>query len=355
MPSCSEQGSSKRKKCASSGEVEVEDSSKNLSTKNDGKNKDPKERCKSMSPRRNSWREDIKKIKGWREELKDRLKRRDYRQSKVLCDRVTKRSSRLSRMRTLRCERVPSKQSSKVMLIKNGSGKRDTKKKQCEKSGSSYRPLHSEGEVLREEGKFKIINDVERSMGMDEHGDLKGKKGGLEENKYQLGTNEDTAEQDSSLSSQRSKHCLEILLSNSGKKIVSVDEKVSRSPPLDESEDKKSTSQFVKRLAEHDQIPGPPQYNHRLILNQEKNTFETSTSSNEEDDTGAMARNISLLELKMEVFTTRLKELEWEREQLRKERESFQAGFPELSSKKRMRNPKEREELFSKNEGGLKK
>merc|ERR1719312_2346735 len=130
MPSCSEQGSSKRKKCASSGEVEVEDSSKNRCTKNDENNKDPKERCKSMSPRRNSWREDIKKIKGWREELKDRLKRRDrsYRQSKVLCDRVTKRSSRLSRMRTLRCERVPSKQSSKVMLIKNGSGKRDTKR-----------------------------------------------------------------------------------------------------------------------------------------------------------------------------------------------------------------------------------
>ena len=33
-----------------------------------------------------------------------------------------------------------------------------------------------------------------------------------------------------------------------------------------------------------------------------------------------MARNFSLLELRMEVFTTRLKELEWEREQLRNER-----------------------------------
>ena len=39
-----------------------------------------------------------------------------------------------------------------------------------------------------------------------------------------------------------------------------------------------------------------------------------------------MARNFSLLELKMEVYTTRLKELEWEREQLRKEREVFQVG-----------------------------
>ena len=39
-----------------------------------------------------------------------------------------------------------------------------------------------------------------------------------------------------------------------------------------------------------------------------------------------MARNFSLLELKMEVYTTRLKELEWEREQLRKEREVVQVG-----------------------------
>merc|ERR1711872_348640 len=102
---------------------------------------------------------------------------------------------------------------------------------------------------------------------------VKGKKIALEEIIHQQGTNGDVAKQDSSSSSQRSKHCV-----------------------------------------------------------------------NEEDDAGAMARNISLLELKMEVFTTRLKELEWEREQLRKERESF----PEISSKKRMRNPKEREEeLFS--------
>jgi len=354
MPSSSEKGSSKRGKCASSGEVEFEDSSKNLSTKND-QNKDSKERCKSMSPRRNSWREDIKKIKGWREELKDRLKRRErsHRQSKVLCDRVTKRSSRLSRMRTLLCERVPSKQSSRVKLMKNGSGKRDTKKKKYEKSGSSL--LHSEGEVLRDEGKFKIINNVDLSMGTDENGDLKGKKSALEENIHQQGTNGDMAEKDSSSSSQMSKHRLESLLSNSENKTVSVDEKVPspRNPPLDEREDKKSTSQFVKRLAEHDQISWPPQYKHRLILNQEKNTYETSTPPSEEDDTGAMARNISLLELKMEVFTTRLKELEWEREQLRKERESFQAGFPELSSK-RMSKPKEKEEdLFSMDEGGL--
>jgi len=283
MPSSSEKGCSKRKKCASSGEVEFEDSSKKISTKNDGKNKDSKERCKSMSPRRNSWREDIKKIKGWREELKDRLKRRgkSLKQSKVLCDRVTKRSSRLSWMRTLRCERVPSKQSSRVKLMKNGSSKRDTQMKKCEKSGSSIRPLHPEGEVLREEGKFKIINDVERSMGMDENVGMKEKKIALEEIIHQQGTNGDVAKQDSSSSSQRSKHW------------------------------------------------------------------------NEDDDAGAMARNISLLELKMEVFTTRLKELEWEREQLRKERESFQAGFPELSSK-RMSKPKEKEEdLFSMDEGGL--
>merc|ERR1712142_951239 len=205
---------------------------------------------------------------------------RSLKQSKVLCDRVTKRSSRLSWMGTLRCERVPSKQSSRVKLMKNGSSKRDTQMKKCEKSGSSIRPLHSEGEVLREEGKFKIINDVERSLGMDENVGVKGKKIALEENTHQQGTNGDVAKQDSSSSSQRSKHCV-----------------------------------------------------------------------NEEDDAGAMARNISLLELKMEVFTTRLKELEWEREQLRKERESIQAGFPEISSKKRMRNSKEREEdIFSMDE-----
>ena len=43
-----------------------------------------------------------------------------------------------------------------------------------------------------------------------------------------------------------------------------------------------------------------------------------------------MARNFSLLELKMEVYTTRLKELEWEREQLRKEREVFKVGGSRL-------------------------
>ena len=39
-----------------------------------------------------------------------------------------------------------------------------------------------------------------------------------------------------------------------------------------------------------------------------------------------MSRSFSMLELKMEVFTTRLKELEWERELLRKEREVLQVG-----------------------------
>jgi hypothetical protein len=43
-----------------------------------------------------------------------------------------------------------------------------------------------------------------------------------------------------------------------------------------------------------------------------------------------MARNFSLLELKMEVYTTRLKELEWEREQLRKEREVVKVGGSEI-------------------------
>ena len=57
-----------------------------------------------------------------------------------------------------------------------------------------------------------------------------------------------------------------------------------------------------------------------LVIN-ECNVNETAQS---EKDGSALARKFSLLELKMEVYTTKLKELEWEREQLRKEREVLQ-------------------------------
>ena len=58
-----------------------------------------------------------------------------------------------------------------------------------------------------------------------------------------------------------------------------------------------------------------------LVINDECNVKETVQSEN---DGAALARKFSLLELKMEVYTTRLKELEWERDQLRKEREVLQ-------------------------------
>lgn len=54
------------------------------------------------------------------------------------------------------------------------------------------------------------------------------------------------------------------------------------------------------------------------------NSSSSSTLLDEKDCNTAMDRMFSMVKLEMEVFTTRLKELEWERKQLRREREDLQ-------------------------------
>ena len=125
----------KRKKIANSGSVE--ESSSDDPTKNKGK---PRDQSESMSPRRNSWREKIRNIKGWRDELNDRKKSKDLGPKKSkLCDRVNKMCSRsrFSRSRNFqRYERLPMRPRSKTSLIKDASLKKGKERKKIGKSVS---------------------------------------------------------------------------------------------------------------------------------------------------------------------------------------------------------------------------
>jgi len=69
-----------------------------------------------------------------------------------------------------------------------------------------------------------------------------------------------------------------------------------------------------------------------------------SPSLLDEQDGSALTRSLSLLELKMEVYVTRLKELEWEREQLRKDRVALQ-GREKSVKKELLSKLQEKEKL----------
>jgi len=311
----------KRQKSASSGDVE--ESSKTSLTTKDGKTADAGERSKSMSPRRSSWREEIKNMKGWRDELKERKKTKEFghRQSRVIGDRVNKISSRFSKARNFqRYERLPSRHGSKTRLLKTISGKHDKKRNKDKKYGGARCTVAKKEEIALES---MNINEVKANSGTSKKLDLV-----HEDEKGQI--NEQRVEQDTveSLQSDEDKSKIEA---------AAPEMKSSNSQQINGCNDainvKEIKSSFDEKEPECEQGYQEAQDGDSVVLKPKKDGLETASScSGIEPDSGVMARNFSLLELKMEVFTTRLKELEWEREQLRIERAALQVGHPELAA-----------------------
>jgi len=311
----------KRQKSASSGDVE-ESSKVSLTTK-DVKTTDAGERSKSMSPRRSSWREEIKNMKGWRDELKERKKTNELgqRHSRVIGDRVNK-YSRFSKARNLqRYERLSSRHGSKTRLLKNISGKHDEKRKKDGKHGGASCTAANKEEIAPDSIN---INDDKTNSDASKMEDFVKKDETRQNNEQRV--KQETVE---SLQSDDDKSKIEA---------AAPEMKISNSQQTNGCNDvinvKEIKSAIDEKLPECEQ-GYQSQDGDSLMLMPKKDGLETSSSySGIEPDSGVMARNFSLLELKMEVFTTRLKELEWEREQLRIERAALQVGHPELAAKR---------------------
>jgi len=312
----------KRQKSASSGDVE-ESPITSLTSKG-GKTADAGERSKSMSPRRSSWREEIKNMKGWRDELKERKKTKElgHRQSRVKGDRVNKISSRFSKARNFqRYERLPSRHGSKTRLLKNISGKHDKKRRKDGKHGGASCTVANKEEITPESiniNEDKVNSDTSKMVDLV--------------NKVEKGqNNEQRVKQDTVESFQSDED-------KSKLGPAAPEMKISNNQQMNDSNDviniKEIKSAIDGKEPECEQ-GYQAQDGCSSMLKQKRDDLETSSSySVIEPDSGVMARNFSLLELKMEVFTTRLKELEWEREQLRIERAALQVGHPELAAKK---------------------
>jgi len=257
-----------------------------------GKQKVAKERSrlKNKSPRRNSWREEIKKMRGWRDEANDRKIRNirnkesaGPRRSKVISDRRIKRISRFSRIGTLqRYENIPSRVASMSRIMKDISDRVAKKRREVEPHQQREESLIAQEKLIA--GVTDVGIEGLSKLESGEKTAAAGVKTGQESNKESLKNSEESGV-------RILKNDCEYLSMNRERNMV-----------LTVAEEKKLESVEMVGCDE-----GTP----------------SSLS-----DASAMARNFSLLELKMEVFTTRLKELEWEREQLRKERAVLQV--PEL-------------------------
>jgi len=309
----------KRNKSASIGDAE--EISKVSPTTKDGNTVDPGERSKSMSPRRSSWREKIKNLKGWRDEVKDRKKTKELSQSqrRVIGDRVNKTSSRLSKTRKFqRYERLQSRHGFKTRLQKNISGKQDKKRKKDEKEEGVRCTVSNNEEAAP--GSLKV-NEDKANSDTSKMVDLV--------NYDEKGPNIEQGVQQVSLESiQSDEDKLKIEPS-------APEMKIGNSKQMDDCNGVINEKHMNSVIDEIEPASDQTQDGCCLMAKQKRDSIETSSSyAGIAPDSGVMARNFSLLELKMEVFTTRLKELEWEREQLRIERAALQVGYPELAAKR---------------------
>jgi len=264
-------------------------------------------------------------MKGWRDEVKDRKKTKELgqRQRRVPCDKVNKTSSRLFKTRNLqRCERLQSRHGFKTRLQKNTSGKQDKKRKKVDK----YEGVRCTVSNNEEAGPGTInVNEDEANSDKSKMVDLV--------NYYEKGPNIDQRVQQVSLESFQSDE-VKLKIEPAASEMKS-----GHSSQIDDCNDVNNEKDMKSSINEKgpDSDQGFQKQNGCcMMLKQKRDSIEETSSSYSgiAPDSGVMARNFSLLELKMEVFTTRLKELEWEREQLRIERAALQVGYPELAAKR---------------------
>jgi len=343
------------------------------------KHGDERGRSRSKSPRRNSWREEIKQIKSWKDERENReIKFEDIRHDRKDWSRgrVAQRSSKCFKKVLNSVKKfdllLPSRKFSKkeARLLKETSVSCRVEQRGRERRGGLIPPLvfQRRGERLSRWKQVKkssnIVKDVEVGLvtrRIDERESLE-----------QLQPPDmccvDRAAMGSSSKDSADISDDELELRISDKDIFpelrdEQDDRESAVPDVDRDdlkakanvencegikiqmkqlEDKEESSQrSVKLVDDNDKdledekkavpVRRAPEFGHgsgTVLIGSSKNEDSSSSTipvpSLSDEGSSAMARNFSLLELKMEVYTTRLKELEWEREQLRKEREVFQ-------------------------------
>lgn len=317
---------------------------------------------RSRSPRRNFWREEIKNIRSWKEENERGGERAD-RRSFERCSRdggTTKISSRWFQKSN---EEKPEESDAmqkyshrKVWPSKEISPSSDKKRKDSRNQKSRSESLGKKEEkflLSGRRGSLSTYRGREKSICINtatrgELGKLSSQveRSGLDRNQTQ------TPKKNVEMSRRDSPDSDELVLRISEKDIFpelredwndnkrvqveasakrkSSDQKVNNKPAkieLKNEEDIENTSSSRKSKLGKDELSPSNISVTKSLTSSDDPSNSTSSSSpllDEKDSNTVMARRFSLVELEMEVFTTRLKELEWERKQLRREREYLQ-------------------------------
>jgi len=369
-----------------------------------------KGRNRSKSPRRNSWREEIKKIKSWREdkeikrtglEMKiSRHRSKEYGEFKNLSDESCKKLKKLAKKDCVPRETSPCKKrknrineprrlsnkKERLSLIarrdgssssKNigGSSTSDTSRKEFKGTQNKLgkKPDRSSKEdISRRKVNRSCMKVLPSSLIEERTVEIRRAScdSGSEELELSISDQDvfpelrdDSSKNaeartgfdtDASSTEKREKfESFEIKISNNEDEVSSR-----RSVRLKAGEDAATKDQtnpesasmkpLSPEVAESNQgfvVPGSVLGNESSSSASCVSTSATSLVSGK--DNSAMERSFSLLELKMEVYTTRLKELEWEREQLRKERKDLQ-GEEQCARRELLSRLQERERLSGK-------
>jgi len=344
------------------------------------KHGDERGRSRSKSPRRNSWREEIKQIKSWKDERENReIKFEDIRHDRKDWSRgrVAQRSSKCFKKVLNSVKKfdllLPSRKFSKkeARLLKETSVSCRVEQRGRERRGGLIPPLvfQRRGERLSRWKQVKkssnIVKDVEVGLvtrRIDERESLeqlqppdmccvdRAAMGSSSKDSADISDDElelrisdkdifpelrdeqddrESAVPDVVRDYMNAKATIENCegIEIKMKQLEDKEESSQRSVKLvgdneKDLEDEKKAVSPATRASEFGQENGTVLMG--SYKNQESSSSTIPVSSLGDEGSSARARNFSLLELKMEVYTTRLKELEWEREQLRKEREVFQ-------------------------------
>jgi len=301
------------------------------------------DQVRSRSPRRNFWREEIKNIRSWKEENERGGKRTDKR-SVERSNRDgggTKISSRCYQSRKKKPEE--SDPHSKVASPSSDKKIKDNRnhKARCEsvwKKQEKFLLSGRSGSLSSDRRREKSISTSAATRGELGQVSNQVKRSGLGRN--QIITSKENVE----MSRQDSPDSDELVLRISEKDIfpelrddwsdykkVKV-EAVAKKKSSDQKDDNKNkedienTSSSRKSKLVKDKL-SPINISITKSLTSSDDSSNSSSSStllDEKDCNNAMDRMFSMVKLEMEVFTTRLKELEWERKQLRREREDLQ-------------------------------
>jgi len=330
-------------------------------------------RNRSKSPRRNSWREEIKKIKSWREDKK--IKRMglemkiSHHRSKVdgefknLSDMSYKKFKKLAQKDGAPRETSPcNKRKNRIDEPERLNNKKERISLLARRDESSSSENIDESDTSRREFKVRQKKHGKKPARFCS---VKIRRASCDSDSEELELSISDKDVFPELRDDCSKNAVagtafdeDASSTERSEKFVSLEievranqneESSRRSIRLKDGQDAATEDQVHPEAAvvvESDHgfaVPGSS-----LLSNESSSSApcvsDSASSLVDGNDSSAMERNFSLLELKMEVYTTRLKELEWEREQLRKEREVLQ-GQEQYARRELLSRLQEKERL----------